>query len=142
MTTWIVSFLTAQIIPVTFLAFGYYYKNHVPKTMKSGYRTRRSTRSRETWVYAHRLLGRLFRPLGWITLPLSFFGMFAVLIHNEPALETASGVFCLVQAAALLGVLIAVERALRKNFDETGYPNDAEIYAQCREDEAENDPRG
>ena len=135
MTTWILSFLSAQVIPVTILAAGYYYKNHVPKTMKSGYRTRRSTLSRETWVYAHRMLGKLWRPLGWILLTVSFFGMFAVLVCNEPALKQASGVLDAIQAVAMLGSLIPVERALRQNFDENGYPNDAEIFAQCREDE-------
>ena len=141
MTIWIVSFLTAQILPVTILAAGYYYKTHVPKAMKNGCPIRRSTRSRETWVYAHRMLGRLWRPLGWVLLILSFFGMFAVLIWNEPVLKQASGILCLVQAAALLLSFFPVARALKQNFDETGYPNDAEIYAQCREDEAKNDPR-
>ena len=138
MFAWILSFLSAQILPVTVLAAGYYYKNHVPKTMKSGYRTRRSTRSRETWVYAHRMLGKLWRPLGWVLLTVSFFGMFGILILNRDALEHATAALGAVQAVAMLGSLIPVERALRQNFDETGYPNDAEIFAQCRED----DPRG
>ena len=143
MLEWIFSFLSAQVIPVTVLAAGYYYKNHIPKTMKSGYRTARSTRSRETWVFAHRMLGRLWRPLGWVLLTVSFFGMFAVLMVNKNALEKATTVLCTVQAAAMLGTLIPIERALKQNFDETGYPNDAEIFAQCREDEAENnEPKG
>lgn len=136
MLAWIISFLSAQILPVTVLAAGYYYKNHVPKTMRSGYRTRRSTLSRETWVYAHRTLGRLWRPLGWVLLTVSFFGMFGILMVNRDALEHATTVLVMLQAAALLVSLIPVERALRQNFDETGYPNDAEIFAQCREDDA------
>ena len=139
MLEWILSFLSAQVIPVTVLAAGYYYKNHVPKTMKSGYRTARSMRSRETWAFAHRMLGRLWRPLGWVLLTVSFFGMFAVLMVNKDALEKATGVLCAVQAAAMLGTLIPVERALKQNFDENGFPNDAEIWAQCRADEKESD---
>lgn len=135
MLEWILSFLSAQVIPVTVLAAGYYYKNRVPKTMKSGYRTARSMRSRETWVFAHRMLGRLWRPLGWVLLTVSFFGMFAVLIINKDALGTAMGVLCAVQAAAMLVTLVPVERALKQNFDENGFPNDAETWAQCREDE-------
>ena len=106
MLEWILSFLSAQVIPVTILAAGYYYKNRVPKTMKSGYRTARSTRSRESWVYAHRMLGRLWRPLGWVLLTVSFFGMFAVLMVNKDALEKATTVLCTVQAAAMLASLI------------------------------------
>lgn len=138
MLEWILSFLSAQVIPVTILAAGYYYKNRVPKTMKSGYRTARSTRSRESWVYAHRMLGRLWRPLGWVLLTVSFFGMFAVLMVNKDALEKATTVLCTVQAAAMLASLIPIERALKQNFDENGFPNDAETWAQCREDEDEN----
>ena len=139
MLEWILSFLSAQIIPVTILAAGYYYKSHVPKTMKTGYRTARSMRSRETWVFAHRMLGRLWRPLGWALLTVSFFGMFAVLMINKDALETATGVLGAVQAAAMLATLIPIERALKQNFDENGFPNDAETWAQCREDEEETD---
>ncbi len=143
MYVWFISFLSAQVIPVTILAAGYYYKNHVPKTMKSGYRTARSIRSRETWVFAHRMLGRLWRPLGWVMLTISFFGMFGMLIINRDALENATAALCIVQALVLTASLIPVERALKRNFDENGFPNDAEVYAQCREDKEENNlPKG
>ena len=141
MLEWILSFLSAQVIPVTVLAAGYYYKNRVPKTMKTGYRTARSTRSRETWVFAHRLLGRLWRPLGWVLLTVSFFGMFAVLIINKDALEKATSVLAIAQTVVMVGSLIPVERALKQNFDENGYPNDAETWAQCREEDEADEPK-
>ena len=141
MLEWILSFLSAQVIPVTVLAAGYYYKNRVPKTMKTGYRTARSTRSRETWVFAHRMLGRLWRPLGWVLLTVSFFGMFAVLIINKDALEKATSVLAIAQAVVMVGSLIPVERALKQNFDENGYPNDAETWAQCREEDEADEPK-
>ena len=141
MLEWILSFLSAQIIPVTVLAVGYYYKNRVPKTMKTGYRTARSTRSRESWVFAHRMLGRLWRPLGWVLLTVSFFGMFAVLIINKDALEKATSVLVIAQTVVMVGSLIPVERALKQNFDENGYPNDAETWAQCREEDEADEPK-
>ena len=141
MLEWILSFLSAQVIPVTVLAAGYYYKNRVPKTMKTGYRTARSTRSRESWVFAHRMLGRLWRPLGWVLLTVSFFGMFAVLIINKDALEKATSVLAIAQTVVMVGSLIPVERALKQNFDEDGYPNDAETWAQCREEDETDEPK-
>ncbi|MBR6315128.1 MAG: SdpI family protein [Clostridia bacterium] len=141
MLEWILSFLSAQVIPVTVLAAGYYYKNRVPKTMKTGYRTARSTRSRESWVFAHRMLGRLWRPLGWVLLTVSFFGMFAVLIINKDALEKATSVLAIAQTVVMVGSLIPVERALKQNFDENGYPNDAETWAQCREEDETDEPK-
>lgn len=141
MLEWILSFLSAQVIPVTVLAAGYYYKNRVPKTMKTGYRTARSTRSRETWVFAHRMLGRLWRPLGWVLLTVSFFGMFAVLIINKDALEKATSVLAIAQTVVMVGSLIPVERALKQNFDENGYPNDAETWARCREEDEADEPK-
>lgn len=141
MLEWILSFLSAQVIPVTVLAAGYYYKNRVPKTMKTGYRTARSTRSRESWVFAHRMLGRLWRPLGWVMLTVSFFGMFAVLIINKDALEKATSVLAIAQTVVMVGSLIPVERALKQNFDENGYPNDAETWAQCREEDEADEPK-
>ena len=134
-------FLSAQVIPVTVLAAGYYYKNRVPKTMKTGYRTARSTRSRESWVFAHRMLGRLWRPLGWVLLTVSFFGMFAVLIINKDALDKATSVLAIAQTVVMVGSLIPVERALKQNFDENGYPNDAETWAQCREEDETDEPK-
>ena len=141
MLEWILSFLSAQVIPVTVLAAGYYYKNRVPKTMKTGYRTARSTRSRESWVFAHRMLGRLWRPLGWVLLIVSFFGMFAVLMIDKDALEKATSVFAIAQTVVMVGSLIPVERALKQNFDENGYPNDAETWAQCREEDEADEPK-
>lgn len=141
MLEWILLFLSAQVIPVTVLAAGYYYKNRVPKTMKTGYRTARSTRSRESWVFAHRMLGRLWRPLGWVMLTVSFFGMFAVLIINKDALEKATSVLAIAQTVVMVGSLIPVERALKQNFDENGYPNDAETWAQCREEDEADEPK-
>ena len=141
MLEWILSFLSAQVIPVTVLAAGYYYKNRVPKTMKTGYRTARSTRSRESWVFAHRMLGRLWRPRGWVLLTVSFFGMFAVLIINKDALEKATSVLAIAQTVVMVGSLIPVERALKQNFDENGYPNDAETWAQCREEDEADEPK-
>ena len=135
MLEWLLLSLTSLLLPLVMLIAGYRYSVKVPKSMRSGYRSRRSMLSRETWVYAHRRLGGIWKKLGWIMLIVSAaFPMFLINSSKEEA-EAALGALCLVQVIPFLASLVPVEHELKEKFDENGVPNDAETFAECREDE-------
>ena len=53
-------------IPLTMLIIGFLFSQHVPKTINPvwGYRTTRSMKNKDTWVFAHYFCGRLFKKWG------------------------------------------------------------------------------
>ena len=134
---WIIMTLLTLVLPATMLVLGYYFRNHTPKTMRIGYRTSRSMRSRETWVFAHRKLGALFRQMGWISLPLSIGGMLLVLHMDTDAVCTAGVLLCIAQSLLLIVAIVAIERALKQGFDSDGHPRDAQTRAECRENDSD-----
>ncbi len=134
MYQWILLSATSLLLPLIMLIFGYRYSAQVPKTMKSGYRTRRSMLSRETWVYAHRKLGRIWKPLGWITLIVSAAFPIFLLNMDENESSIALSVLCVLQTIPFIASFVPVEKALKENFDENGLPNDADTLYECRED--------
>ena len=137
MRYWILMTLLALLIPVLMIGFGYYYRARIPKTMRSGYRTARSKKSRETWVYAHRMLGVLFRRLGWLLLAVSVCVMVFMRGKDEDTLANVSGTLNMVQAAVMALSFIPVEHALKRNFDENGFPLNDEAREASREESSD-----
>lgn len=121
---WLGMLMTSMLIPAVMLIAGGYYRSHVPKSKRSGYRTRRSMLSDETWTFAHKLLGRYWRRLGVPTLVVSVVVMLFVFGKDEDTIGTVIYILSLLQCAALIGPVIAVERALKQHFDENGLPYD------------------
>ena len=116
--------LTVLLIPGVMLIAGYYYRSHVPKSMKSGYRTRRSMKSKETWAFAHKLLGKYWRLLGWPTLIVSLAAIAVFFGKDEDTVGAALGVLSALQCVPLIVPMVLVERALKTHFDENGLPYD------------------
>ncbi len=117
-------FLCDLLIPVIMILAGWCMEKHPPKKINGwiGYRTGRSMKNRQTWIFAHQYAGKLWRRWGLAMLLLSA----AVHIPFLNAGEEALGVLCifvtLIQSALLIGSILPVERALEKNFDEAGNP--------------------
>lgn len=119
---WIYMLLMDLLIPLTMLGFGLYFGKGGPKDINAafGYRTRRSMRNRDTWEFAHRHCGKVWRVCGLILLPLSVIPMLLVLGRGESTLGTVGGIVCGVQLAVLIGSIFPTELALRREFDEKG----------------------
>lgn len=116
--------LTVLLIPGVMLIAGYYYRSHVPRSMKSGYRTGRSMKSKETWAFAHKLLGRYWRLLGWPTLIVSLAVTALMIGKDENTVGGVLGVLCTLQSVPMIVSMVLVERALKTHFDENGLPYD------------------
>lgn len=119
---WIYMLLMDLLIPLTMLGFGLYFAKGGPRDINAvfGYRTRRSMRNRDTWEFAHRHCGKVWRVCGLILLPASVIPMLFVLGRGESTVGTVGGIVCGVQLAVLIGSIFPTELALRREFDEKG----------------------
>ena len=124
MIDWIIITLCDQLIMPIMIFCGYLMKNHAPQEIGSscGYRSKRSVKNMDTWIFANHYCGRLWIRLGLILLIPS------VLIHI-PFLHSSEGVLaalCVivesVQIGVMLGSIYFVEKALKKHFDDNGRP--------------------
>ena len=79
---WIFMFCCDLLIPLVMIFAGRMMQYHPPREINYilGYRTARSMKNRETWVFAHRECGRLWQRWGWgeliatVVLMLLFLG--------------------------------------------------------------------
>ena len=75
MKTWIFMLLVDLLIPAVMLFFGLRFEKKTPKPARSmfsfGYRTVMSMKSKETWDFAHKTVGKLYVIMGIILAVLS-----------------------------------------------------------------------
>ena len=95
---WVFMFCCDLLIPLVMLFAGRMMQHHPPREINFvlGYRTARSMKNRETWVFAHRECGRLWQRWGWgeliatVVLMLLFLGE----KRNPSAFSTGSFACC------------------------------------------------
>ena len=108
MKTWIFMLLVDLLIPAVMVFFGLRFEKKTPKPARSmfsfGYRTVMSMKSKETWDFAHKTVGKLYVIMGIILDTIGFTGM----------------IICYVQIVGMLLPCIHTELALRRNFDKNG----------------------
>ena len=96
---WVFMFCCDLLIPLVMLFAGRMMQHHPPRKINFvlGYRTARSMKNRETWVFAHRECGRLWQRWGWVEL-----------------------IATVVLMLLFLGEKFVVEKKLQTAFDENG----------------------
>ena len=125
MAFWFFMLASDLLIPLLMIFFGRSYRKTPPAAINDyeGYRTKRSKKSAESWVYAHRYWGRLSEIIAAAVLPLSAVPLLFVIGRDEGTVGTLGGAVCFVQIAVVLfAPIIATERALKRNFDDDGKP--------------------
>ena len=111
--------LTASsIIPIVMVIVGFCFMRGRPKKVNwwAGYRTSMACKNQDTWVFAHRYIGKLWIPLGFVLVILSI----GATIFVERSTPTLLVWIPIVQLAILLITIISTEIALRKEFDKNG----------------------
>lgn len=131
MALWLLYLFFALILPGTMLFFGQLWKKHPPQNINSGYgyRTARSMKSPEAWDFAQACCGRVWRLWGGIALGVTaaafVAGSFAIGGGRFPDMAAEENVDAVgylllaltaVQLVVLVGSIIPVERALKRNF--------------------------
>lgn len=77
-------------------------------------------KNKDTWKFAHNYFGKLWYICGLLLLPLSIILMLFVLGLEEKTIGYTGGMICVAQLLFLIGSILPVELALRKNFDQQG----------------------
>lgn len=119
---WTFLFIVDLIIPIIMMVGGRYFLNGGPRNINgvAGYRTMMSMKNQETWKFAHEYCGQIWWVHGGSLLVLSIITMLLVIRKSEASIGIVGGVLCTIQCIWIVGTIIPVERALRKNFDKNG----------------------
>lgn len=104
------------------IIYGRMMWKHPPKKINglSGYRTSRSMKNMETWIFAHKYCGKLWWIIGWITLIPSIIIPIPFYAASENAIGIVGGILVTVQVIVLIYSIIPTERALKKTFTDDG----------------------
>jgi len=106
------------LIPIVMIVFGAVFLCCPPEEINSiyGYRTARSMASREAWMFAHHMMGKLWLRLGLVMLPLAVAVMFPCMGKESDAVGLWGGIVCGVECLWMILPVIPTEKALKKNF--------------------------
>ena len=104
----------------TMLIFGWIFIKHPPKNINSiyGYRTPRSAKNQEVWMFAHKTAGEIWLKLGAVGTAASILLIF--LFERFGVLERFSLYLIYAQLILLLGVIPLTERRIGRNFNQDG----------------------
>lgn len=112
-------FIMDLIVPVVMVIAGSMMLHHPPKKINSvyGYRTARSMRNMDTWLFAHKAAGKTWMKWGTAALIASGIVQIPFFFLSVDAFSIASMVLMFIQIAVLLVSIAPVERALKREFD-------------------------
>ena len=119
---WIFVLAFDLLIPLLMLGFGRSFMKHPPTEINPGYgyRTTMSSKNQDTWDFAQKYMGELWYRAGrWLLIP-SVLPLLLVLGRDVGTVGMAGLAVSGVQLVVMLGTILVVERALKKNFDKNG----------------------
>ncbi|MBQ8264263.1 MAG: SdpI family protein [Oscillospiraceae bacterium] len=119
---WIMMLLFMLLIPGVMIFFGIEFQKAAPKNINwaYGYRTQRSTKNRDTWVFAHKCIGGIWKSWGIALTPISIIPLFFVLGRDVETVGNLCIVLMGVQLVFLIVPIFIVESRLKKTFDKYG----------------------
>lgn len=85
-----------------------------------GYRTKRSMKNMDTWMFAQEYTGRLWVKLGCGLLALTLVVCFCVRGYSDDNVATTCVIMVGAQIAVMVLLTFITEHALKLNFDEEG----------------------
>ena len=123
---WIYMLIITLLFPAIMIFFGLYFKKRTPREINYlfGYRTSRSTKTKETWEFAHKLLGRIWFVAGLVLLPVNIVPMLLVLGEGKDFIGNVGVVLCTVGVITIISTIIPIEIALKHNFNKDGTPKE------------------
>lgn len=119
---YLVMFLTNLLISLTAIIGGWYMLKHHPKKINyfSGYRSIRSRKSKEAWIFANEDCGKRWLKLGLIMFIITAIIQIPFLRKDEEVYNTLSLVICIIETIILLVSIIPTEFKLKENFTDEG----------------------
>ena len=121
---WIFMTCCTLLIPVIMVCAGAALRRGKFSTINpvSGYRTRRSMQNQQTWDYAQRECGLLWRRWGSTRLVLTVIAMLLFMGEDTDHIGVVGSVITVLQMIPLFLSIVIVEKKLREKFDENGLP--------------------
>lgn len=121
---WIFMTCCTLLLPVIMICTGAALRRGKFSTINpvSGYRTRRSMQNQQTWDYAHRECGLLWRRWGSTMLVLTVIAMLLFMGEDTDHIGVVGSVITVLQMIPLFLSIVIVEKKLREKFDENGLP--------------------
>lgn len=121
---WIFMTCCTLLLPVIMICTGAALRRGKFSTINpvSGYRTRRSMKNQQTWDYAHRECGLLWRRWGSTMLVLTVIAMLLFMGEDTDHIGVVGSVITVLQMIPLFLSIAIVEKKLREKFDENGLP--------------------
>ena len=115
---WFFMMIMVLIIPCMLFGFGNLFLKTPPRTINTvfGYRTKRSMRNIETWNYAHKYIGKLWKKCGIIAFLTSLITMLCIIGQGEDMIGTVGAIVEVFQILLALATIIPTEQALKKKF--------------------------
>lgn len=122
MEFWLFMTVITILLPLTMLVFGLYFSKNAPSEINSafGYRTKSSMKSQDTWEFAHRYCGKLWKIYGAVLLPISVIPMILLKSSSENTVSVVSTALMIIQLVPMLLSIVLTERKLKQDFDENG----------------------
>jgi uncharacterized membrane protein len=119
---WLILLGSNLLLPVMMLVFGYVMTKHPPKKINSlyGYRTKRSMKNMDTWVFAHQVMGKYWIKYSVIGYLLTMIFMFVIYQETEDQMAIHSLFLTAILLILMIIPIIMTERQLNENFDEHG----------------------
>ena len=119
---WIFMLAMDLLIPGVMIGFGKEFQKNPPTEINPGYgyRTAMSSKNQDTWDFAQKYMGKVWYQAGRALLIPSAVPLLFVLGRDVGAVGVVGLVVSGVQLVVMLGSILVVERALRKNFDKNG----------------------
>ena len=120
---WIFMFICSMLIPLTMIIFGLKFLRAAPKNINYifGYRSSRSMKNRDTWEFAHKQIGALWKGLGIALLPCSAVIMLFFIGMDIESIGLNSVYIIFAQVIVMVFPIFIVESRLKKAFDKYGY---------------------
>ncbi len=117
-------FIYNLFIPMLMILIGKRFYNKPPKEINSiiGYRTTRSMKNQQTWVFANTYMGKLWWQVGLVLIILTVLVQLPFIHSDFDKLGILSCVIIVVQSLFMLLPIIFVEKALKENFNKDGTP--------------------
>lgn len=119
---WLFMLAVDLLLPILMITIGVSFRKAAPKDINPfiGYRTPMSMKNEDTWRFAHRFCGTLWRRWGLWMLPLSGIPMLLVLGKGIDAVSIVGTVVCCLQLVPMLVSIAVTEKALKETFDKEG----------------------
>ena len=119
---WIFMLAMGLLFPAIMLLFGAIFMKSAPKRINYlfGYRTDMSMKNRDTWVFAHKYIGKLWFRWGFLLIPTTVIPMLFVIGKTENTVGTVGLIVGFINTIVLIVPIFFTEKALNKAFDKDG----------------------